>query len=161
MEDNKIKMKRSKDADTRSADHIPTKKELLQNSDSHIGDVQAVGGWLAEKFINQIEQHDFTKIDNIDEFYTDFVDVLEDKSKSFKDMKWFKDIHIQKERHHLNDRCPEDVNLLDVLEMVVDCTVAGLARSGNVYPIEISKEILDKAIDNTKQLIIDNTEVEE
>ena len=49
--------------------------------------------------------------------------------------------------------------LIDVLEMVIDCTVAGLARSGDVYGIEISKEVLDKAIENTKNMIIENVEV--
>lgn len=65
------------------------------------------------------------------------------------------------ERHHLNDSVPEDVNLVDVLEMVIDCTVAGLARSGEVYDITIPQEVLEQAIDNTKQLIINNTEVQE
>ena len=63
------------------------------------------------------------------------------------------------ERHHLNDRVPEDVNLLDVLEMVIDCTCAGLARSGNVYPITIPQEVIEQAIENTKQMIINNTEI--
>ena len=63
------------------------------------------------------------------------------------------------ERHHLNDNVPEDVNLIDVLEMVIDCTVAGLARSGEVYNITIPNDVLIKAIDNTKNLIIDATEV--
>lgn len=37
--------------------------------------------------------------------------------------------------------------------MVVDCTVAGLARSGNVRPIEVNAEILNKAVANTTELI--------
>ena len=75
-------------------------------------------------------------------------------------MPWFKNRHMT-ERHHLNDRVPDDVNLLDVLEMVIDCTAAGLARSGSVYDITIPVDVLNKAINNTKQLIIDNTEVDE
>ena len=63
------------------------------------------------------------------------------------------------ERHHLNDSVPEDVNLIDVLEMVIDCTCAGLARSGDVYPIKISQEVLEMAIENTRNLIIENTEI--
>ena len=63
------------------------------------------------------------------------------------------------ERHHLNDSVPDDVNLIDVLEMVIDCTVAGLARSGEVYDITIPNDVLVKAINNTKDLIIDSTEV--
>ena len=157
---NKIIMKASRDADTRSAEGEVTKKQLLQNSVSHIEDVQNVGNWLADKFKEQIKEHDWTKIEYIDKFHQDFNDVKQDETKSFKDMEWFQ-LHINEERHHLNDRCPDDVNLLDVLEMVVDCCCAGLARSGNIYPIEISQEIIQKAIDNTKQMIIDNTEVVE
>ena len=45
--------------------------------------------------------------------------------------------------------------------MVIDCTCAGLARSGEVYDITIPEDVLKQAINNTKQLIIDNTEVVE
>ena len=57
--------------------------------------------------------------------------------------------------------CPDDVNLIDVLEMIVDCICAGLARSGEVRPIEINDDILHKAIDNTIELIKSVVEVEE
>ena len=154
----KIQIKRSKDADTRSASQGVTKEQLLANTKSHISDVQNVGNWIAEAFKTQLSQRDYTKTEFIDEFYNDFSEVLKDKNKSFKDMKWFKERHIT-ERHHLNDRVPDDVDLIDVLEMVIDCTCAGLARSGDVYPIEIDPEILKKAINNTKDLIIANTEV--
>lgn len=154
----KIQIKRSKDADTRSASQGVTKEQLLANTKSHISDVQNVGNWITEAFKTQLSQHDYTKTEFIDEFYNDFSEVLKDKNKSFKDMKWFKERHIT-ERHHLNDRVPDDVDLIDVLEMVIDCTCAGLARSGDVYPIEIDPEILKKAINNTKDLIIANTEV--
>ena len=84
------------------------------------------------------------------------------KDKDFKELPWWQ-LHMT-ERHHLNDSVPEDVNLLDVLEMVIDCTVAGLARGGSadkIYPITIPQEVLNQAIDNTKQLIIDNTKLED
>ena len=161
MEDNKIIIKRSKDADTRSAEGVPTKKQLLQNTYSHISAVQNVGNWLADKLKQQLEQHDHTKVEYIDEFYKDFTEQLQSENKpNFKEMPWFKNRHMT-ERHHLNDSVPEDVNLLDVLEMVIDCTCAGLARSGEVYPITIPQEVIEQAIENTKQLIINNTEIEE
>ena len=69
-------------------------------------------------------------------------------------MEWFRNRHMQ-ERHHLNDRVPDDVNMLDVMEMIVDCTCAGLARSGDVYPISIPDEVIKLAIENTKNMIID------
>ena len=159
MENDKIRIFKTQDADTRSATSDVTKDKLLSNTLSHILDVQNVGQWLAEMFKDQLSQHDHTKIDYIDEFYKDFNEQLHSKDKpNFKEMPWFQNRHLT-ERHHLNDRVPDDVNLLDVLEMVVDCTCAGLARSGNVYPITIPQDVLEKAIENTKQLIIDNTEI--
>lgn len=38
-------------------------------------------------------------------------------------------------------------------------TDAGLARSSNIYPITIPEDVIKRAIENTKQLIIDNCEV--
>lgn len=160
-QEDKIVIKKSTDADTRSAEHLPTKKQLLQNTYSHIQDVQNVGNWLVDKLKEQLEQHDHTKVEYIDEFYKDFTKQLQSENKpNFKEMSWFKNRHMT-ERHHLNDSVPEDVNLLDVLEMVIDCTCAGLARSGDVYPITIPQEVIEQAIENTKQLIINNTEIEE
>lgn len=160
MEDNKIIIKKSSNADTRTAKGEVTKKELLQQTYSHIDDVNNVGNFLINKFKEQIKQHDHTKVEEIDQFYEDFTSGKKDKD--FKELPWWQ-LHMT-ERHHLNDSVPEDVNLLDVLEMVIDCTVAGLARGGSadkIYPITISQEVLEQAIDNTKQLIIDNTKLED
>lgn len=150
---------KSNNADTRSAEPNVTKDQLEKDTLSHINDVQTVGYWLIDKLKLQLAEHDHTKLDYIDEFYKDFNEQLQSKDKpNFKEMPWFKNRHMT-ERHHLNDSVPDDVNLLDVLEMVIDCTCAGLARSGDVYPITIKQEVLEKAIENTKNLIIDNTEV--
>lgn len=62
-------------------------------------------------------------------------------------------MHIKNERHHLLSRCPEDVNLIDVMEMITDCVCAGMSRSGEVRPIEIDNVILEKALENTVDLI--------
>ena len=153
----KIIIKKSENADTRSAKGNVTKEDLLNNSLSHIQDVKDGGYLFSELLEEQVEKHDYTKIQDIDMFYKDFTSGLQ--GKEFKVLPWYQK-HLT-ERHHLNDRCPEDVNLIDVLEMVIDCSVAGLARSGNIFPINISNEILQKAIENTKQMIIDNVEVEE
>ena len=157
--ENKIPIKRSHDADTRSTDKKEVSKEqLLDNTMSHIEDVQRVGYKLADLFKQQILKHDYTKVDYIDEFHRDFNEQLKNDKQNFKEMPWFKERHLQ-ERHHLNDSVPDDVNLLDVLEMVVDCSCAGLARSGDIYSIKIDQKVLEKAINNTKDLIIDITEV--
>lgn len=153
-----IIIRKSNNADSRSADVDVTKDDLMRDTLSHILDVRNVGYWISEKLQDQLTEHDYTKIDYIDEFYHDFIEQLNSKEAHFKEMPWFKNRHMT-ERHHLNDSVPEDVNLIDVLEMVIDCTVAGLARSGNVYPITISPEILQKAVENTSNLIINNTKI--
>ena len=151
----KIIIKSSRDADTRTAKEEVTEQELLDNTLSHISDVQNVGFMIAELLKKQVMDHDHTKIEYIDEFYDNFI--RGKHGEKFKDLSWWQ-VHLT-ERHHLNDSVPEDVNLIDVLEMVIDCTVAGLARSGNVYDITIPQDVLQQAINNTKQLIINNTEV--
>lgn len=153
-----IIINKSSNADTRSANGKVTKEQLEHDTLSHINDVQNVGYWLADKLKNQLVEHDHTKLDYLDEFYNDFNEKIDDGTRNFKEMNWFKNRHMM-ERHHLNDSVPDDVNLLDIMEMVIDCTCAGLARSGEVYPITIKQEVLEKAIENTKNLIIDNTEV--
>ncbi|MDE7347681.1 MAG: hypothetical protein K2N48_13195 [Muribaculaceae bacterium] len=51
------------------------------------------------------------------------------------------------------------MNLIDVLEHVVDCTMAGMARSGEIYDIDIDPNVLTVAVQNTSKLIQDNTRV--
>lgn len=155
-----IIINKSSNADTRSANGKVTKEQLEHDTLSHINDVQNVGYWLADKLKNQLVEHDHTKLDYLDEFYNDFNEKIDDGTRNFKEMNWFKNRHMT-ERHHLNDSVPDDVNLLDIMEMVIDCICAGLARSGNVYPITIPQEVVELAIENTKNLIIDNVEVVE
>jgi hypothetical protein len=51
------------------------------------------------------------------------------------------------------DGVPEDVNLVDVLDLITDCVMAGIARSGSVYQITIPPEVLQRAFDNTVDLL--------
>jgi hypothetical protein len=103
-------------------------------------------------------KHDFTKIRNFEEFYEQFHRAQETGKWGTG---WYDDIHIVEERHHLNDRCPDDVNLIDVLEMLCDCVMAGLARSGKYREEEPNAEILVKAYKNTAKLLCDVTEVDD
>jgi len=72
-----------------------------------------------------------------------------------------RDNHRRIHRHHLNyeDGVPKDVNLLDVLEYVADCVMAGMARSGSVYEVKISDELLQRAFQNTVELLKKNVVV--
>lgn len=95
--------------------------------------------------------HDFTKKSNEELFYKNFLSTMNDGTDFVND-EWYQ-LHIKEERHHLLSNCPEDVNLIDVLEMITDCVCAGMARSGEVRQIEIDDDILRKSLDNTVEMI--------
>jgi hypothetical protein len=68
-------------------------------------------------------------------------------------------------RHHLlqDDGIPSNVNLVDVLDMIVDCVMAGMGRTGTVYPLGIKPEVLMSAFQNTvellkSQIVVDDVE---
>ena len=148
----KVRINPSKSADTRSADHKVTENELWFNSSQHIRDVQLALHWMKSELQKRAEQHDWTKLKYIDEFFNNFKFIQDGNIGEFKKMNWFQDRHLQ-ERHHLNDRCPDDVNLFDVMERIADITTAGLARTGNIYDDTLSPEILTKAYKNTIELL--------
>jgi len=156
LEVDKITIRKSQNCDTRSADKKVSEEELLENSRQHIDDVQRAIDWMISVLRKIAVKHDYTKIENIKEFYNNFKFIQEGNIGEFKKMSWFQNYHL-KERHHLTDRCPDDVNLFDVLERVADITMAGLARTGQIYEDTLSPEILTKAYTNTINLIKNNT----
>lgn len=159
----KIIIKKNPNGDTRTAPKGITIDDFMIANDSHRKDVFNVMNALASKVTEAGHKHDWTKVAHTkydayeNGFYNDFVATQEGKL-NFIEGDWYK-MHVEKERHHLLSHCPEDVNLIDVLEMVVDCTCAGLARSGEVRPMEINEEILKKAMNNTVELIKGMVEV--
>ena len=156
----KIYIKRTQNADTRSADKTISKEELHEQSEQHINDVQKIIHWMCSMLFAVSQNHDWTKLIHIDEFHKDFALIQRGELQNFKQMHWFKDLHLQ-ERHHLQDRCPDDVNLFDVLERIADISAAGLARSGKIYEDTLSPEILTKAYQNTLKLVQNNRDVKE
>ena len=154
-----MKVKMSPNADSRTATEKVSLNVLLLNSQQHIEDVKRAMSWMAEFIKNQSEHHDWTKIRYIEEFHHDVKQSQDGFQGNFKREHWYKDLHLQ-ERHHLNDRIPDDINLFDVLERVADCVMAGMARSGSVYQETISPEMLVKAYYNTVELLKKQVEVE-
>lgn len=57
------------------------------------------------------------------------------------------------------DGIPADVNLIDVLDFIADCVMAGMARSGSVYPLVLPPELLERAFQNTVELLKANVRV--
>lgn len=139
-----IKIRESKTADTRTCDFASVSKEtLLASSKQHIEDVRAGLQFFVDKLKWAASVHDFDKVSDIDGFHRDFV-------TGFARTEWW-DRHRQLNRHHLlaPDGVPADVNLIDVLDMIADCVMAGMARSGSVYPLDIAPDVLMRAFTNT------------
>lgn len=152
----KIVIQQSKTADTRSCDFSQVSKEtLLASSRQHINDVRRGLELFAAKILDAMHDHDLDKISDIDGFHRDFV-------TSFKQTEWW-DRHRQINRHHLlePDGVPADVNLIDVLDMIADCVMAGMARTGSVYPLNIDSDVLMRAFQNTVDLLKSQVEVEQ
>ena len=84
-------------------------------------------------------------------FYNDMCATIRGE-KEFFDGEWSHKHYYELERHHLRRHCPDDVTLIDVVEMVCDCVSAGMARSGEVRDLEISEDILVKAVKNTVEM---------
>ena len=153
-----IIIKKSKNADTRTCDWSKiTRDELLKNSVRHIGDVMAGMKFFKGLCDRAGYFHDHTKIICIKEFHEDFKHGFKEGHQS-----WWK-MHQREERHHLKNAeyVQEDVNLIDILEMITDGVMAGLARSGEYRQEEIPDELLRKAFNNTIKLLLKNVKVEE
>lgn len=156
-----IKIKQTLKCDTRTNPKGFTKSDVDKETDLHIEAVNKCGEFICEKISNQFAEHDYTK-NSTPQYLNAFYEALSSgfKDKSFKNLPWW-EVHKNSERHHLNDRVPDDVNLIDVLEMVCDCVSAGMARTGTVYDINIDPEVLQKAVKNTVELLKENIEVEQ
>lgn len=157
----KIKIKQNTLGDTRTATKIPTIHEFIDSNRYHITDVSNMMDYIAGKIQLAGRNHDCTKMNDPEKslFYRELCATIEGKMDSFVDGKWYP-MHCKTERHHLNEYCHDDVNLIDVLEMICDCVCAGLARSGNVRPVEINTDILKRAVDNTVKMLVDIVEIE-
>jgi hypothetical protein len=143
-----IEIRKSPTADTRTCDVTQvTKKQLLDSSRQHIADVALAMSFLSSKLFAAAAEHDYDKLTDIDGFYADF-------QTKFAQTGWW-DNHRRIHRHHLgmDDGVPKDVNLLDILEYIADCVMAGMARSGEVYALEMPPERLMEAFLNTIDLL--------
>lgn len=146
-------IKRNGNGDTRTAKKIPTFKEFSDANREHIRDVSRAMYEISLDIEERGRLHDYTKINGKLEplFYSDLIETMKGKM-NFEDGEWAH-IHYMTERHHLSRRVPEDVNLIDVIEMIADCVCAGMARSGEVRPLEINETILNEAVRNTAEMI--------
>ena len=152
-----IEIKKNSIGDTRTATRVPTFDEFREANAEHRSDVSRMMSGIANCIEKAGRNHDDTKVVEPERslFYRELCAKIEGKINSFTDGEWYP-MHCKTERHHLNEHCPEDVNLIDVLEMICDCVCAGMARSGSVYHVTIPNEILQKAVENTVNMCIDS-----
>lgn len=149
-----ITIQKSQTADTRTCDFVNVSRDvLLASSLQHIGDVVKALAFFSGKLTEAAGTHDYDKLTEIDWFQRDF-------KTGFKETGWW-DNHRRINRHHIDkpDGVPVDVNLIDVIEHISDCVMAGMARSGTVYELKLSDELLQKAFANTVKLLKENVEV--
>ena len=150
-----ISIRKSETADTRTCDFANvTKETLLNSSEQHISDVRRALDFFIAEVYKAGQNHDPDKITDIDGFHADFV-------TGFAQTGWW-DRHRQLNRHHLlqADGIPADVNLIDVLDFIADCVMAGMARSGSVYDLHLPPELLETAFQNTVTLLKQQVVVE-
>ena len=146
-----VKIFKNPNVDTRTAPKNVTFEEFQEANNMHIDDVKQVMYELSQIIDHRGENHDCTKKSQERMFYNNFLSTMNDGTDFVND-EWYQ-LHIKAERHHLLSNCPDDVNLIDVLEMIADCVCAGMARNGEIRDLEINAEILEKAVNNTTQLI--------
>lgn len=143
-----IEIRTSKTADTRTCDVTTVSKaQLYASSQQHIEDVRAGLAFFVERIREASERHDYDKLTDIAGFHADFL-------TKFEQTGWW-DRHRKLNRHHLlqDDGVPADVNLIDVLDFVADCVMAGMGRSGSVYALDIKPGVLMLAFQNTVELL--------
>lgn len=146
-----IEIYTSKTADTRTCDVTTvTREQLLESSKQHIRDVREAHQFFSKKIAEAMLAHDTDKITDIDGFYRDFSHGFAEPDYT----EWWRR-HRQLNRHHLTypDGTPTDVNLIDVLDFIADCVMAGMGRSGSVYPLHLEPELLERAFQNTVELL--------
>ena len=155
-----IKIKSNKLGDTRTATRVPTISEFEWANRSHCEDVKNMMRAIASEIRDRGIAHDYTKTSESTKslFYRELCATIEGKMDDLTAGEWYP-LHCAAERHHLNVRCPNDVNLIDVIEMLCDCICAGMARSGEVKPIEIETDILKIAVQNTVTMLANAVEI--
>jgi len=155
----KIKIVKTNKCDTRTLPKgaVVSQNDARDDTLKHRSAVIACCKFLMSLLSEQVKNHDWSKLG---EHLPQFTDGLNKGFDSPEFSEWY-DMHVNSERHHLLKHVPEDVNLVDVIEMICDCVSAGMARTGKVFDVEVPTDILEKAVKNTVDLLINNIEVEE
>ena len=139
----KVKIYRNTNGDSRVATEVPIFPDFRDSNFEHCENVREMMFNFAEDVKWQGKKHDWTKKNEPYRsiFYRDLCNTIEGRMK-FEDGEWCK-LHY------------------DVIEMIADCVCAGMARSGEVRPLEVDESILMKAVNNTVKLMAESVELQE
>ena len=147
-----IEITREPNADSRTAKPGFDKEDLMKSTVAHIEHVNDGMKFMAYMMMHAAQNHDNTKLSNFDDFYAAL------NSGQVKNSDWYQK-HITEERHHLVSNVPMNITLIDVIEHLVDCVMAGMSRSGTVYDIDLPNDVLQLAHKNTVELLKKNIKV--
>ncbi len=152
--DEKVHVVWNTNGDTRVADHVPSITEFTEANVSHRKDVFRLMERVGFLLTRAARLHDWSKVEEPYQsmFYRDMADTIQGKM-DFMDGDWATLHYNVLERHHLLKAVPDDVNLIDVIEMVCDCVAAGMARKGDIEEIDIPEDILKRAVWNTEKML--------
>lgn len=155
----KILIKNTSDADSRTADDDLTKEKLYDATEAHIEEVGRIMDWFGEQLHEIGLKHDFTKVGANFEEYSEVV-LARLPEGEFEKTNWCQR-HYFEERHHVNDQAWPNVNLLDCLEHIADVVAAGKGRAGHVASkyCDINPLLLYRMYWNTIRLLDDIIEV--
>lgn len=137
--------------DSRTAGTVPDRSDFINANEQHQTDVGNAMRSFANILMSRSDYHDWTKVNDADlreMFYKELCAAVRGE-ENFVDGTWYK-LHCQLERHHLDQNCPDDVTLVDVIEMICDVVCARAARNpGSKLDVRVDQWILKKAFDNT------------
>lgn len=145
-----IKINPTPNADSRSGGMNITIEQLEQSTADHIGHVQQGLMYFAKVIAVAGSMHDATKLQYMEDFHETIT--TQTPGEGVKASPWYK-MHISRERHHLMSKAPDDVNLVDVLEYITDCVMAGMSRTGTVTKLELPDKLLQEAFQNTVEML--------
>jgi len=157
----KIIIKNTQYADSRTAPDDLTKDKLYEATELHINDVSRVMDYFGKRLHEIGLKHDWTKMGaNFNEYAEVVLAGLNEEE--FEQTEWCQN-HYFLERHHVNDQSFPDITLLDILEHIADVVCAGKGRAGHVSSryCDINPLLLYRAYWGTIRLLDELIEVED
>lgn len=123
----------------------------------YVGQVMNI---IAERLKYKGLIHDYSKLEDLEEYWED--SRIRNNYDDPMNRDWIKK-HTQKERHHINIKIPEKMNLFDIIEFVVDSVVTAKTNEEELLwrIMRLSNSDLQEAYWNTIEYIDDMIELKD